>query len=102
MVPRSFAYTQLVYSAISGTKKTVTQNMICNVLRLDTASHAVRLLSGTDDDGMMNGNMERPAVRITPATTMALATRVRVQRRRPTKTTTPNAPMNVASGAPSV
>ena len=33
---------------------------------LDVESHTVRLLRGSSDDGMMNGNIEKPAVRITP------------------------------------
>src|SRR5881392_4460584 len=52
--------------------------MICNVRQLDTESQAVRLLFGTDDDGMTNGNIEKPAVRITPTTATVLASTVAV------------------------
>ena len=45
---------------------TTTQNMSCSVSLLDTASHAVKLLTGFVDDGITNGNIEKPAVRITP------------------------------------
>ncbi len=41
-------------------------SMICSVIWLEVESHTVRLLRPSSDDGMMNGNIEKPAVRITP------------------------------------
>src|SRR5436309_3390831 len=64
--------------------------MICSVRQLDTESQAVRLLFGTDDDGMTNGNIEKPTVRITPTTATALASKARLDRRRLAKTMMPN------------
>ena len=55
--------------------------MICSVRRLDTASHAVRLLDGWLADGMMNGNIDPPAVRMIPTTASPLATSVRSGKR---------------------
>ena len=45
----------------------VTINIIPNVFLLETASHIVKLLIGSVLDGMMNGNIENPAVKIMPA-----------------------------------
>jgi hypothetical protein len=47
--------------------------MIYNVIWLDTTSHIVRLLRGSELDGMMNGNIAMPAVKITPASITELA-----------------------------
>ena len=76
--------------------------MICSVRQLDTESQAVRLLFGTDDDGMTNGNIEKPTVRITPTTATALASKARLDRRRLAKTMTPKAPVKAPTGAASV
>jgi hypothetical protein len=58
-----------------GRKNMVTQNMIFRVMWLEVASHTVRLLDGLELEGMMNGNMEKPAVRITPAMERELVTK---------------------------
>ncbi len=49
--------------------------MMPNVFWLETASHTVRLLTGFVLDGMMNGNMENPAVRMMPAIAALLKTK---------------------------
>lgn len=43
----------------------MTRNMMPKVFWLETASHIVRLLTGFVLDGMMNENIENPAVRMT-------------------------------------
>jgi hypothetical protein len=73
--------------------------MICSVRWLDTASHAVRLLAGWLTDGMMNGNIDRPAVRMTPTTARALAASVTSGMRAAAVANTPSAPTNPAIGA---
>jgi hypothetical protein len=44
-----------------GRNITVAQNMIASVRWLEVASHTVRLLAGEVEEGMMNGNSEKPA-----------------------------------------
>ena len=66
---------------MSGMKISVAQNMMASVRWLDTLSHTVRLACGMLDDGMTNGNMEAPAVPMTPARTSALAMKARPVRR---------------------
>src|SRR5262245_60548396 len=61
-------YTQEVYNMMRGRKMSAAQNITCSVRWLDTASHAVMLLMGWLDDGMMNGKSANPAVSTTPAT----------------------------------
>ena len=85
---------------ISGRKITTAQNMICSVRWLDTASQTVRLLAGSLDDGMMNGNSAKPGgqhdagdARRTTARTRAPA------RRRADATSASSAPPKAASGA---
>ena len=73
--------------------------MICSVSLLDTASQAVRLLPGCVDDGMMNGNIDRPAVRMTPTTAHALPSSGSTVRRDPAARTTTSAPPKASSGA---
>ena len=48
-----------------GKKITVTPNMIFNVIRLELASHTVRELFMAELDGIMKGNIDTPAVKIT-------------------------------------
>jgi hypothetical protein len=43
----------------TGRHTTIAINMIISVRWLETASHAVRLLAGCDEDGIKNGNMKR-------------------------------------------
>ena len=43
-----------------------------SVFLLETASHMVKLLTGFVLEGMMNGNIEKPAVKIMPAMAMLL------------------------------
>src|SRR5471030_735088 len=50
-----------------GTKIQATTVITLKVSRLEVASHIVRLASGVVLDGMTNGNMVIPAVRITQA-----------------------------------
>src|SRR5436190_23639691 len=90
------------YIAMSGMKRTVTPNMIGSVRRLDTASHAVRLLDGWLADGMMNGNIDPPAVRMIPTTASPLAASVRSGKRADDVASTPNAPANAPIGAASI
>jgi len=47
----------------------VAQNMMLSVRWLDTLSQIVRLAFGMLDDGIKNGNIDAPAVPITPAKT---------------------------------
>lgn len=49
-----------------GTKMSATQNMIFNVSSLDVASHSVRLLLMSVEEGITNGNIEKPAVSMMP------------------------------------
>ena len=53
---------------MSGINTIVAQNMMPSVRRLDTLSQTVRLAAGIELDGMMNGNIDAPAVPITPTT----------------------------------
>lgn len=57
---------------ISGRKIMVATSMMPSVLWLDAASHNVRLLFASVEEGMTNGNMEKPAVRIIPAIALLL------------------------------
>ena len=50
-----------------GRKTTTAMNIRFNVRWLEVASKAVRLLLGTVLDGIMNGNIDNVAVRMTPA-----------------------------------
>ncbi len=50
-----------------GKKITVTPNMIFNVVRLELASHTVKELFKAELDGIRNGNIDTPAVKITEA-----------------------------------
>ena len=50
-----------------GTKMTAATNMTERVFCDEVASQTVRLCAGFRLDGMMNGNMLKPAVRIMPA-----------------------------------
>ena len=74
---------------------TTTQNMICSVRCEDTASQAVRLTRGSSEEGMTNGNIEKPAVRMIPATDKPLA-RNAVP---PRSTSASTAPASPAAGA---
>src|SRR5512142_728516 len=78
---------------------TTTQNMIASVPWLDTASHTVRLDRGSLDEGMTNGNIAKPAVRITPALTMLLAMNAAPARPSLEKAITASASRNDATGA---
>lgn len=72
--PHIRRYAHKVQPSTMGRNIIVTQHMIDNVKWLDVASHTVRLLAGLELDGMMNGNIDKPAVRITPAMASPLAT----------------------------
>ena len=50
-----------------GTKIQATTNIIFRVISLDVASHTVKLAIGIVVLGIRNGNIENPAVKITPA-----------------------------------
>jgi hypothetical protein len=56
-----------------GKKITVTPNMIFKVARLELASHTVKELFKAELDGIRNGNMDTPAVKITEVNTNELA-----------------------------
>ena len=60
---------------MSGKKIIVTINIIPKVFLLETASHIVKLLTGLVLEGMMNGNIENPAVRMMPAIAVLLLTK---------------------------
>ena len=49
-----------------GMKMSVAQNMMPSVRWLETASHTVRLAPGTVEEGITKGNIDTPAVPITP------------------------------------
>ena len=51
---------------MSGMKITVAQNIRLKVSWLEALSHTVRLALGMELEGMTNGNMDAPAVPITP------------------------------------
>lgn len=51
-----------------------TINITFSVIWLDVASHTVKLASGMVMLGIKNGNIEKPAVKITPAINSALDT----------------------------
>src|SRR3546814_16148625 len=55
-------------------KINVAQNMMARLRWLETLSQTVRLAAGIVDEGMMNGNIETPAVLITPITASDEAT----------------------------
>src|SRR5258706_5549667 len=59
----------------TGMHTTIAINMIISVRWLETASHAVRLLAGCDEEGIRNGNIEKPAVSMTPVTLQPVATK---------------------------
>ena len=66
-----------------GMKMSVAQNMIPNVRWLDTLSQTVRLACGNELEGMTNGNMDAPAVPMTPTRVNDEATKaVKVKRKR--------------------
>ena len=44
--------------------------MMPKVFLLETASHMVKLLTGSVLEGIINGNIEKPAVKIIPAMAM--------------------------------
>ena len=46
--------------------------MMPKVFLLETASHMVKLLTGSVLEGIINGNIEKPAVKIIPAIAMLL------------------------------
>lgn len=52
----------------------VTINIMPNVFLLEMPSHMVKLLTGSVLEGMMNGNIEKPAVKMMPAIAMLLNT----------------------------
>ena len=69
--------------------------MATSVSRLEVASQAVRLESGLVLDGMTNGNIDTPAVRITPASAIDDDTKAASPRDRPAS----HMPARVASTA---
>src|SRR5690349_18638261 len=98
-LPRMILNTHAVYARTIGSMITTTQNMSSRVRWLDTASHTVRLEAACVDDGMMNGNIAKPAVKITPA--FANALRTKDSRGGPLRASaaTPSAPPNASPGA---
>ena len=73
-------------------KISVAQNMIDRVRWLDTLSHTVRLELKSLDDGMTKGNIDAPAVPITPVRQSAEATKAASVRLLRAKTMPPSAP----------
>ena len=68
---------------MSGMNSNVAQNMMPSVRWLDTLSQTVKLAAGMELDGMMNGNMDAPAVPITPTNARDEAKKaLKVKRRR--------------------
>src|SRR5471032_371634 len=98
-LPRTTLYTQVVYSITIGSMISTTQNMMAKLLWLATASHAVRLLDGASDDGITNGNIDAPAVRMIPATVRPLARNAGSVQRRALQTITSSAPAKSAMGS---
>src|SRR5512142_3018669 len=74
-----------------------TQNMMASVRWLDTASHTVRLERGSIDEGITNGNIANPAVKITPAIARLLD--ANASHGRFENAITPRAPAKAAIGA---
>ena len=65
--------TQVVYATIMGRKTAAAPSISSNVFALLEASHTVRLWLGKVEEGIKNGKRAKPAVRIVPACTSALA-----------------------------
>ena len=59
---------------IAGRNSAVAISMMNSVSRLEDASQTVKLLLGSSEDGMSNGNSEMPAVPMIPAIESELAT----------------------------
>src|SRR5512147_1854934 len=74
-------------------------SMMPSVSRLDTASYSVRLWFGCVDDGTMNGNSAKPAVRMTPVTAAPLATNAVLLQPMRAQNAASTAPANTAIGA---
>src|SRR5512143_2716206 len=72
--------------------------MICSVRWLDTESYTVRLLRGSLDDGMTNGNSAPPAVSTTPVTAAEERTNASIARRRAAARRASSAAAIAASG----
>ena len=83
-----------------GMKSMVAQNMMPSVRWLETLSHTVRLAAGMELDGMTKGNIDAPAVPITPSTANEEATKaLSVQRRRSNKALSSAPPMPSAGSS---
>ena len=65
-LPRITLYAQRVYRIIIGIKISVATNITDKVKWLEAASHTVKLERKSDDDGIINGTKETPAVPIIP------------------------------------
>jgi hypothetical protein len=63
-----------------GKKIAVTQNIIFKVVKLELASHTVKELLIAELDGIRNGNMDTPAVKITEANVNELVINARAGR----------------------
>jgi hypothetical protein len=70
-LPDITLYAHPVYARMTGTKISAAQNMIASVNWLETPSQTVRLAFGTLEEGITKGNIEAPAVPITPDSAMA-------------------------------
>ena len=77
----------------------VAQNMMDSERRLDTLSHTVKLAAGMLDEGMMNGNIEAPAVPMTPVKASADATKAVSVRRSSSSPAANKAPPTPSAGS---
>ena len=81
-------------------KKTMTAtSMISSVSRLDVESQTVRLLFASEEDGMMNGNIEKPAVRMMPAIMTPVAMKAVFSKRERATTNAARPPAKPIAGA---
>src|SRR5487761_2502916 len=65
-LPRITQNAQLVYQRISGMNTAVNPVIHASVYSLEDEFHTVRLCDGSEDDGIMNGNIAVPTVQMTP------------------------------------
>ena len=84
-------------------RNTITANsMICSVMRLEVESHTVRLLRPSSEEGMMNGNIEKPAVRITPMIISEVDRNALFSKRERASSVASTPPSRPASGAATI
>ena len=84
---------------MNGIKITVTPSMMPSVKWLDTLSHTVRLAPGMVLEGMMNGNIDAPAVPMTPTSDRAEQINASSVRRKRSCTIASSAPITPMTGS---